>query len=25
MIAGVIFRRNPAAHKRLMILSAVAY
>jgi hypothetical protein len=24
MIAGVIFRRNPAAHKRLMILSAVA-
>ena len=24
MTAGVIFRRNPAAHKRLMILSAVA-
>lgn len=24
MAAGVIFRRNPAAHKRLMILSAVA-
>jgi hypothetical protein len=24
MIAGVMFRRNPAAHKRLMILSAVA-
>ncbi len=24
MIAGVLFRRNPAAHKRLMILSAVA-
>jgi hypothetical protein len=24
MIAGVIFRRNPAAHKRLMLLSAVA-
>jgi hypothetical protein len=24
MTAGVIFRRNPAAHKRLMLLSAVA-
>ena len=24
MIAGVIYRRNPAAHKRLMVLSAVA-
>jgi hypothetical protein len=24
MIAGVVFRRNPAAHKRLMLLSAVA-
>ena len=24
MAAGVIFRRNPAAHKRLMLLSAVA-
>jgi hypothetical protein len=25
MTAGVIYRRNPAAHKRLMILSAVAF
>jgi len=24
MTAGVIFRKNPPAHKRLMILSAVA-
>jgi hypothetical protein len=24
MTAGVIYRRNPAAHKRLMLLSAVA-